>query len=128
MDLTKEIVIDMIGGESGLRRSGKFKVKTLLTRRDRFAADEARRRIVGVMADQALPALQEEAYVLGQLQVRIIEAPDWWQKANSGLDLEDGDVIAKLFAEAVAAEQERRDGLVGQAKVAHKELADSIKE
>lgn len=127
MEFIKEINIDLLGAETGQRRNGKFKVKTLLSRRDRFLADEARRRILGFNPDAALLTLQEEAYVLGQLKVRVIEGPKWWNDSSGGEDLEDGNVIAKVYEEALAAETERRSKLVGDATQAHKSMSKDDK-
>lgn len=129
MDYTREVTIDLVGKESGLRRSGKFKFKTLLTRRDKFAADEARRRIIGGFnPDGALLNLQEEAYVLGQLSVRVLEAPKWWTEAANGEELEDGNVIAKVYEEALRVENERKATLVASAEAAHGEMKKDAQE
>jgi hypothetical protein len=128
-EFIKEIALDLRGTESGIRRHGKFKVKTLLTRRDRFQADEHRRRLVGgYNPEGALVTLQEEAYILGQLRVRVVDAPQWWIAAGWGEDLEDGNVIAKLFDEAKLAEKQRVDGLVASAEQAHEGMAKAKQE
>lgn len=124
MEYTKDVPIDVQGAESGLRRSGKFKFKTLLTRRDRFLADEHRRRLIGAFnPDGALLTLQEEAFVLGQLRVRVLDGPKWWVEADFGENLEDGNVISKVYEEAMSAENERKRGLVASAEAAHQELS-----
>lgn len=124
MEFIKDIQIDLIGKESGLRRAGKFKVKTLLTRKDRFLADEHRRRIIGSYnPGDALLTLQEEAYVLGQLRVRVLEGPKWWTESDFGENLEDGNVIAKLYDEAIRLEKDRQAALESSAQQVHDEMA-----
>lgn len=123
MEYIKGFDIDMLGTESGLQRRGKFKVKTMLSRRDRFAADENRRRLIGGFnPSEALITLQQDAFVLGQLQARIVEAPDWWIKAQNGEDLPDGNVISKIYEEALRLEEERKAALQTAATAAHREM------
>lgn len=122
METTAQFAISETGDESGRAYSGTFKVKTLLDRRDRFAADERRRSILGADGGNALVGLQEEAFILGQLYVRIIESPQWWKDSNSGLLLEDGNVIVRLYELSVAEENRRRESLRGQAEDALKKI------
>lgn len=118
MDTNAQFSINLTGSESGTPYFGPFTVKTLLSRRERFIADEARRVTLGLNATTALDELQKEAYILGQLSVRIVTAPDWWTKSNNGHDLPDGNVIAEIYNQAIAKEKERKDKLLAEAKLA----------
>lgn len=97
METTVEFKINEVGDDTGNPYTGTFKVKTLLDRKDRFLADERRRAIIGSNAADALITLQEEAFILGQLSVRVVDGPRWWKDSNNGLLLEDGNVIVKLY-------------------------------
>lgn len=123
METTAQFAISETGDESGRPYTGTFKVKTLLDRRDRFLADERRRTILGASGQDALVGLQEEAFVLGQLHVRVLEAPQWWRDSNSGLALEDGNIIIKLYELTVAEEVKRRDKMKEQASEAVKQIS-----
>jgi hypothetical protein len=97
METTVPITIDVIGQRTGNPYNGKFLVKMVLTRRENFIADERRRMIVGTNPLGVAPSLNGEAYMLGQLFVRILEGPKWWKDSDGGLDLEDENVIGELY-------------------------------
>lgn len=115
MENTKQIELSTVGEVTKKPFMGTFRVKGILNRRDLFIADAHRRRIIGVNPTDALPALQGEAYMLGQLQSRIIESPDWWAQSASGELLEDANVIAELFEMAVKASDEIQEEINGKA-------------
>jgi hypothetical protein len=118
METTAEFQISTVGKESGTPYNGGFKVKTLLTRKDRFVADEHRRMTLGLNSATALDDLQLEAFMLGQLFVRIVDAPPFWKNSNNGADLPDGNVIVEIYNLAVAKESERKKSLVADAQAA----------
>lgn len=123
METTVEFKINEVGDDTGNPYTGTFKVKTLLDRKDRFLADERRRAIIGSNAADALITLQEEAFILGQLSVRVVDGPRWWKDSNNGLLLEDGNVIVKLYEIALQKELERKEKIREEAKEAVKKLS-----
>lgn len=124
METTVTFDINEIGEETGTPYTGLFTVKTILTRQDRFGADRERRRILGGdNPDQAMPGLQGEAFMLGQLSVRVVDAPKFWKDSLGGLLLEDGNVIGRVFEIAIAKENERREKLQKQSGEALTKLA-----
>ena len=110
--------------ESGKHYNGTFTIKTVLTRRDNFTADAIRREVLGPSPEGTvvLPDLQFEAYMLGQLRVRIVNAPEWWTNSNFGLDMEDGDIIAKLYALVVKEEGKSKAELKKESEKALEQL------
>lgn len=113
----------MSTGESSKQNfTGTFKVKTILTRREMFMADQVRRDIIGPNAENAMPALNGEAFMLGQIRVRILDAPKWFIDAKYGLDLEDGNVIAEIFELCMKASKDREDALSQSAQEAVKTI------
>jgi hypothetical protein len=112
-----------VGSETGSIFEGKFKVKTLLSRRDQFVSDEKRRFVLGNDSQAAPPALQGEAYMIAELSVRILEAPAWWTNSNSGLDLVDENLIPLLFEACLKEEKKRKEELKDKAKKALEQLA-----
>jgi hypothetical protein len=123
METTVEFKINEIGDDTGNPYTGTFKVKTLLDRRDRFVADERRRGIIGANAADALVSLQEEAFILGQLFVRVVDGPKWWKDSNGGLSLEDGNVIVKVYELTLAEEVKRKEKIREEAKQAVRKLS-----
>lgn len=114
--------INIKGDDSGDSYKGKFRVLTLMSRRDVFAADEIRRRIIGLMGDMAPPALVTEAFMIGQLQIRIVEAPQWWEDSEGGEILADKNLIIELFKECMKAEEDRRSKLKTDSEAAKKRM------
>lgn len=126
METTATFTVNEIGEETGMPYSGEFKIKTTLTRMDRFIADRRRRELLGGdNPDQAAPVLQSDAFMLGQLAVRVLAAPKWWTDSLGGTLLEDGNVIDKVFEMAIIKEKERKDQLKKQAQEALDKLAKS---
>lgn len=127
METTATFTINITGEETGRVYTGKFKVKTILSRRDNFVADERRRMILGANSTQAAPNLQGEAFILGQLYVRILEAPKFWQDSDNGLDIEDANVIGEVFKLAMEKYDESKNKLKEEAEQAIKSLSKKVK-
>lgn len=122
MDATTQFSISETGEYSGKNYSGTFKVKTLLTRSDMFVSDQRRRDILGPNGEQALDVLKAEAFMLGQLYVRVLDAPKFWKDSNFGLDLEDVNVITAVYTKCMEAESERLNSLKKEAEGAKQSL------
>jgi hypothetical protein len=116
--------INMVGTESGNPYHGDFKVRTLLTRRQLALADEIRRDILGKNPEGASARVAADAFVAGQLSLRVIEAPEWFKNGGiGGIDLPDINVLEEVFAKAIEAEEERKSKLV----TAGDKAADKLK-
>jgi hypothetical protein len=127
MAATAPITLSIAGDKTGKSYNGKFSVKLVLTRRESFLADERRRMIIGANFAAALPALHEEAWHLGLLSVRLIDAPDWWKQSDGGLDLEDPNVIKELHKLCEEKIAEAEETLREESKAALKKLAKADK-
>ena len=127
-ETTVTFEINEIGSETGNPFNGTFKVKTLLSRREEFIADERRRSIVGTLANGVAPSLGGEAFMQGQLFVRIVEAPKWWEDSDSGLDLKDLNVIVAVFNAAMKAEKDRKDKVKDDSQKALKKMTKKTEE
>ena len=126
METTTIVQVNVIGTETGNPYTGKFKVKTLLTRRDAFAADERRRVLIGANPSAVSPSTSAEAFMISQLSVRVLDAPKWWGDSDSGLDLEDDNVISEIFTLVMKAEDERKDSLKKESKKAVKRMSAEV--
>ena len=125
METTKIFSINEVGQRSGRVYDGKFTVKTLLNRRENFIADERRRFIVGSNSQGVAPSLSGEAYILGQLSVRIVESPKWWTESDNGLDLPDENIIGTIFKLMEEKVAEFEAEVKGQAKTSLEKLTKS---
>jgi len=127
MDTTVPITIDVVGQRTGNPYTGKFLIKTILTRRENFIADERRRMIVGTNPLGVAPSLNGEAYMLGQLFVRIMDGPKWWKDSDGGLELEDENVIGELYRLVDLTVTGSVDELTKESKVAVEKLTKSAR-
>lgn len=102
----------------GERWRGNFIFKPEMTRREAFQADARRRSIVGGIpaGQEAPPALQGEAYMLGVLSVRITEAPSWWHDSDGGLELSDPGIIVGVFDLLTQMDEEIAEKLTEKAE------------
>jgi len=125
METTEKFSVNVIGEKTGTPYAGDFTVKTVLTRRDEFIADSRRRELLGPSPEGALPALQVEAFMFGQLFVRITAAPKWWSDAGNGIDLPDLNVVSGVYESAKNKEDERVKKVKESAEEALKQIAKS---
>ena len=111
--------------ESGENYKGIFEVKTKLTRAERFQADQMRRQILGPSPEGTppLPALQTEAFILGQLAAHVVKAPKWWtDTGNNGLDLDESSVIFALYDKVLESISKENKALKDEADKTLKKL------
>jgi hypothetical protein len=108
MKTSKVISVSIVGDRTSRSYSGQFTTKTVMTMKDEFQADLRRRQVIGPSPDGTPPAanLQWRAFMLGQIAVKVLDAPKWWLESNDGLELEDGNVITELYEAILAAEEE----------------------
>ena len=125
METTQKFSVSLIGEDTAQPFNGDFVVKTVLTRRELFLADERRRIILGMVPAGVPASISGEAYMLGQLHVRIVSAPDWWNKSEGGLDIADANVIGEVFRLALEKEEERKKALQENSKAALDKISKS---
>jgi len=107
MKTSEVFSVNIVGTSTNRSYSGEFTAKTTMTMKDQFAADLKRRQVLGPSPDGTPPAanLQFQAYMIGQLFVKIIDAPKWWQDSNFGLELEDMNVVTELYNSVLELEE-----------------------
>lgn len=126
METTVKVDFHEIGSDTGQAYEGSFTIKTLLSRRDLFIADERRRLILGTLGDSAPSSINGEAFMMGQLAVRIVDSPKWFKDADLGLDLKDENIVPLLFKLCVEKEQERKDDIKKKSEESLKKLSKKI--
>lgn len=114
--------VNTIGNESGNPYTGTFKVRTLLSRRQVAQADEFRRTIIGASPDGVVNAVNEDAWVSGQLFVRVLESPEWFRTSAYGIDLPDTNITRIILDKALEAEKARKDALIKAGTLAEEKL------
>lgn len=121
------ISVNVIGEQTGTPYIGDFTIKLHLTKREQLRADMIRRETLGPSPLNSEPAakLQTDAFILGQLAVRVEKAPKFWLDSNAGLDLPEGDdnLLYELYDQILKKIQESADKMREQAKKALENMA-----
>ena len=106
MKTSEVFSVNIVGANTKRVYTGEFTTKTTTTMKDEFASDLKRRQVIGPSPDGTPPSanLQWQAYMIGQLFVKLTDAPKWWQDSNGGLDLEDMNVITEVYNAVLEAE------------------------
>jgi len=129
MRTDRQISIKIVGKKSGDTFKGEFTLKGSLTRRDMFRADAIRREIIGPSPEngEAAPSLQSEAFVTGQVGVRILKGPTWWETSDMGQNLEDPNIIFALYDDILKDEEDQLKEIEGEADSAKEVLKEKHK-
>lgn len=104
--------------------SGLFKIKAFLSPRDVLKIDEFRRSYLGQGAENASQDALATAQALAELNVRILESPQFWVDNQRGLDLEDQNIIATLWRAVQTHDQERTQAILARKAEADKALKE----
>jgi hypothetical protein len=108
MDNEATFTVAVVGRTSRAQYAGEFTVKQVLSKRDEFAADQVRRELIGSSPENT-PApvkLQGDAFMLGQLRIRLKKWPKWWETCDFGMELRgDDNLIEELYVKALNAEK-----------------------
>ncbi len=119
----EEFTIDVNGENTGENFRGKFQVKTRLSHNDHLRRDRVRRALLGDV--QGAPDLRAEscAEVFSQLAVRLLDAPDWWNRADNGQELFDDAPVKAVYDRAIKAEFDEVKRATDKGEEAKKDLA-----
>jgi len=122
------ITMDAVGSETGEKYRGDFRVKTLLNRRELAQADQIRRNFLGSNPEMSSERTAADAFIFGQLAIRVIEAPEWFKTAGiGGSELLDVNHLEDLLREISKAEKVRKEKLFGDAEKVAEKLAGKKK-
>lgn len=121
-NLPQEFTIKMVGQLSGEEYKGVFKVRPRLNLQQRLTRDQLRRDLLGAKGDEAGADASNIALVFSKIWVHVIDAPGWWKDAKNGLDLEDDEVVGKVYEEVVRIETESIAALTKKGDAAAEEL------
>jgi hypothetical protein len=114
--------LQLDGETTGTPWFGKFKAKIRLSLRDQLNRDKIRRELLGSMGGTPDDRALSIAIIISELTVRLVEAPPWWREQANGLDLEDGNVVSKVYDEAMKVEADALDNRKKKADEAKGEL------
>lgn len=91
--------INLVGEETGTLYTGDFIAIRFLASRQHFLQDQLYRRYLGGDALTASPEAQERARVLADANAYCVKFPEWWTKADGGLDIPDNNCIITVWNE-----------------------------
>lgn len=122
--------VDIKGNVTGRQYSGLFTAKTKLTQREILKQDEIRRTILGTNPDGAPDYIQRIAQAVSYLSVTIqhATAQSWWKESDSGLELEDQNVLAEVNNKCLVAVEAEYARLAKEANKAQEDLTAAKKE
>lgn len=123
--MEKTFTIDVKGSDTGQQFQGTFTYKRPNLRAKSNAAKLAAR------LNEDLKNLDDDTKfihdVLANLRYSLSQTPDWWQKADFGLDLYDTNVIFDVYKACVDFENEWTEKVWGNQEQAKEELKESVK-
>ena len=102
----KSFTINVKGTTTQQDYNGVFKVRLLLSHRQKLQKDEARRGLLGAQPDQASMDAMKTAVIFSTVWAHLLEAPGWWKDANNGIDLLDDEPVGEVYDKIVALQEE----------------------
>ena len=121
------ITVNITGKVTGTLWYGKFKVKQSLSMRDQLTRDKITRELAGTLGTPGA-GIEDLAFVLADLSVRIIESPSWWKELNNGLDSKDWNMVKKVWDMASEVETKLMEEIKKRAEEAKGTLEEAKKE
>ena len=124
----KSFSVDVEGSMTKNTYKGVFKVRPLLSHRDKLRRDEIKRQLVGGTPDGTGVAALRIAEIFSKIWAHLVEAPSWWKDAGNGLDLIDEEPVVAVIDKIVDIEQEAMGAIAKEGEVAKKDLVEIAKE
>lgn len=123
--MEKTFTLDVKGSDTGQQFQGTFTYKRPNLRAKSNAAKLAAR------LNEDLRNLDEDTKftheVLANLRYCLIQTPEWWQKADFGLELYDTNVIFDIYKACVDFENEWTQQVWGNQEKAKEQLKEAVK-
>lgn len=125
---SETFVISVDGETTGVNHTGKFIAKKRLNFNDQLARDNQRRLMLGAAPGEPTPRAASMATIFSELYVRLIEAPSWWVDADEGRELEDENIVVKVYEKVLKVEADAREEVAKKAAEAKGELTGVTEE
>lgn len=124
MDTTpRKVVVKVTGETTGEEFAGTFTVKVILTHGEQIAVDALRRDMLGARPTDATRRAYNQADLLSECQVRILESPSWWSGNGNGMGLFDDNVLREVYNKVVAVEETFKKEIQDRVKAAKEDIA-----
>jgi hypothetical protein len=107
---------------------GKFKVKCILSPLEEIEADKIYRDLLGNNYHLSDEIIKQKAFALAQLNVRILQAPPFWENDRiGGGHISDSNVILEVLDKAIEAQELYVEGKEKEMKERQEALTKAIK-
>jgi hypothetical protein len=104
--------VDVVGDTTGDKFVATFQTKNRLTHREQLAQDEYRRGLLGANPTGASERALTQAVVFSEINAHLVQPiPAFWKAADMGLELEDENVVAEVYAGVASAIVKYRESL-----------------
>jgi hypothetical protein len=126
---SKSFSVQIVGENTGQVYSGEFTVIKFLSNRQHFLQDQLYRRYLGGDPTFADVESQARAKMMSEINAYCSALPDFWIKADAGIDIVDDNVLFGVYEKLkeafkeIAAEREEK---VKAAATALKAAADKL--
>jgi hypothetical protein len=120
----KSFSIDVEGSTTKQKYIGIFKVRPLLSHRQKLQKDESKRQLLGTLPETATIDAMKTALIFSKVWAHLIEAPSWWKEAANGIDLLDDEPVGMVYDKIIDIETEITGNLEKDGEKAKTELAD----
>jgi hypothetical protein len=121
---TKTFTVSPIMGENtGKIYQGDFVVLKYLSSRQHFLQDQIYRRYLGG-GDPAFaaPEVKARAQFLSEINAFCASTPEWWAKADGGMDIPDNNVVGSVYELLVTTMSELADERAAKVKESAEKL------
>jgi len=123
----KSFSVDVKGESTQQQYSGVFKVRLLLTHRQKLQKDEMKRQLLGVAPENPSQDAFKTAIIFSKIWAHLVEAPSWWKDAGNGIDLLDEAPVDDVISKLAAMEEELNKSLSKEGDKAKEELTEIAK-
>lgn len=120
----KSFTIDVEGSTTKQKYTGVFKIRPLLSHRQKLQKDESKRQLLGVLPDSASVDAMKTAIIFSKVWAHVLEAPGWWKEAANGIDLLDDDPVGMVYDKIIEIENELTGNIEKDGEKAKEGLAD----
>lgn len=122
MQETISFSVDVTGEDTKRHFTGLFSAKTSLSFRERLQEDEQRRLLLGSNPESAGTYAESVAKLLSFVNVRLVDAPNWWKESKGGVDLKDENVLKAVYETLIDGLAKQFGEQTKKAEEAQKEL------
>ncbi len=123
----KSFSVDVEGKFTKQKYMGVFKVRPLLSHRDKLRREEIRRQLIGTFGENVSEDAYRIASVFSKIWAHLVEAPSWWKDAGNGIELLDEEPVEAVISKLVEFELEITGNFIKEGEKAKEQLTDISK-